>query len=328
MNDIKRVVITGGAGFIGSNLALHFDENHSDIAVLVVDKFRNSETFSNGNLKSFGHFKNLLGFKGEIMQGDINCPKTLKALEEFAPDVIFHQAAISDTTVLEQDQMMRTNVDAFRDLLEICGRINAKMIYASSAATYGNAKSPQRVNECEAPNNVYGFSKLAMDNLGLKYAQMGLSVVGLRYFNVYGKNEFFKGKTASMVLQFGLQILSGQNPRLFEGSGEIKRDFVYIKDILQANIKALSAKSGIYNAATGLARSFESIVDILQSELKTDLKKEFIPNPYAKSYQFHTEADISETKSELGYEPQWSLESGIADYVGEIRKIYEQEIRK
>lgn len=328
MDGIKKVVITGGAGFIGSNLAHYFDENHKDVSVLVVDKFRNNDTFSNGNLKSFGHFKNLLGFNGEIMQGDINCQKTLDTIAEFAPDAIFHQAAISDTTVLEQDEMVRTNVDAFRDLLEICGKIGAKMIYASSAASYGNAKSPQKVGECENPNNAYGFSKLAMDKLGYKYAKIGLNVIGLRYFNVYGKNEFFKGKTASMVLQFGLQILSGQNPRLFEGSGEIKRDFVYIKDVVNANILALKAQSGVYNVATGEARSFESIVDILQDNFKTNLTKEFIKNPYSKSYQFHTQADISQTSKALKYEPQWNLEQGISHYCDHIRQIYENEVKK
>jgi ADP-glyceromanno-heptose 6-epimerase len=328
MKDIKRVVITGGAGFIGSNLAHFFDENHKDISVLVVDNFRNGETFSNGNLKSFGHFKNLLGFKGEIMQGNINCDKTLKAIENFKPNVIFHQAAISDTTVLEQDEMVKTNIDAFRNLLEVCGRVSAKMIYASSGATYGNAKSPQKVGECEEPNNAYGFSKLAMDNLGQKYATMGLEVIGLRYFNVYGKNEFFKGKTASMILQFGLQILKGQNPRLFEGSGEIKRDFVYIKDVVMANILALDAPSGVYNVATGVERSFESIVDILQKEFGTNLKKEFIPNPFISSYQFHTKADIKPTKDALKYEPKFSLEQGIKDYIGEIKRIFETEVKK
>ena len=105
-----------------------------------------------------------------------------------------------------------------------------------------------------------------MDDLGRKYAKKGVVVVGLRYFNVYGAREFYKNKTASMVLQFGLQILSGKNPRLFEGSDKIKRDFVYIKDIVRANLLALNAASGVYNAATGTARSFQEIVDILQRE--------------------------------------------------------------
>lgn len=321
----KRIVITGGAGFIGSSLAHYFDQNHPECEVLVVDKFRSDEKFSNGNLKSFGHFKNLLGFGGEIYEGDINCSKTLNLIKDFNPDIIYHEAAISDTTVREQDELMRTNLNTFKDLLEICTS-QTQMIYASSAATYGNAKSPQKVGECEAPNNVYGFSKLKMDDLGRKYAKMGFKVVGLRYFNVYGKGEFFKNKTASMVLQFGLQILSSQAPRLFEGSDKIKRDFVYIKDVISANLLALNAVSGVYNVATGKPRSFQDIADILQKELGVNLGNEYIKNPYEKSYQFHTQADIEPTKSALGYEPSWSLEEGIRDYLPEIKRIYEEEI--
>ncbi|EJP74235.1 ADP-glyceromanno-heptose 6-epimerase [Campylobacter sp. FOBRC14] len=324
--DGKNIVVTGGAGFIGSALAHYLDENFKDARVLVVDKFRSNETFSNGNLKSFGHFKNLLGFKGEIFAGDINCKDTLQKIADFRPDVIFHEAAISDTTVREQDELVKTNVNAFVNLLDICESGGTKMVYASSGATYGNAKSPQKVGECEAPNNVYGFSKLAMDNIGKIYAKRGVSVVGLRYFNVYGKGEFFKNKTASMILQFGLQILAGKAPRLFEGSDKIKRDFVYIKDIINANLKALDAPSGVYNAATGRARSFQDIADILQREIGVNLGNEYIKNPYLGSYQFHTQADIEPTKKALGYESQWSLEEGIKDYLPEIKRIFKEEI--
>lgn len=324
--DGKKILITGAAGFIGSALAHYFDENFKNTRVLAVDKFRSEETFSNGNLKSFGHFKNLLGFKGEIYAGDINDENTLEKIRRFAPDVIYHEAAISDTTVREQDELIKTNVNAFVNLLDICENTGAKMIYASSGATYGNAKSPQKVGECEAPNNAYGFSKLAMDNIGKIYAARGVSVIGLRYFNVYGKGEFFKNKTASMVLQFGLQILAGKTPRLFEKSDEIKRDFVYIKDIIEANLKALDAKSGVYNAATGNARSFQDIADILQREIGVDLGNEYVPNPYVGSYQFHTQADVNPTKEALGYESKWSLEEGIRDYLPEIRRIFKEEI--
>lgn len=322
----KRIVITGAAGFIGSALAHYFDDNCPICEVLGVDKFRSDEKFSNGNLKSFGHFKNLLGFKGEIYEGDINCAKTLDLIEKFKPDIIYHEAAISDTTVREQDELMRTNLNSFKDLLEICVKTGAKIIYASSGATYGNAKSPQRVGECESPNNVYGFSKLKMDHLAQKYAKFGVEAVGLRYFNVYGKGEFFKNKTASMVLQFGLQILSGNAPKLFEGSDKIKRDFVYIKDIINANLLAINAPSGVYNAATGKARSFQDIADILQRELGVNLGNEYIKNPYSGSYQFHTEADIEPTKAALKYEPKWSLEEGIKDYIPEIKRIFKEEL--
>ncbi|MBN2816912.1 MAG: ADP-glyceromanno-heptose 6-epimerase [Campylobacterales bacterium] len=326
----KTILITGGAGFIGSNLAFYFQNNHPDAKVVVVDSFRSGETLSNGNLKSFGHFKNLVGFTGEIISGDINDKDLLLKLEtDYKFDYIFHEAAISDTTALEQDLMIKTNVNAYKDLLDIAIAHGANMIYASSAATYGNAESPQRVGR-EAPNNVYGFSKLSMDHLSREYMKKtDITIVGLRYFNVYGAGEYFKNTTASMVLQFGHQILAGKNPRLFEGSDKILRDFIYVEDIIQANIKAMHPKeSGIYNVGTGKARSFQDIVDILQRELGTSLVCEYIPNPFVGSYQFHTEADITTTKEALGYAPAYEMEDGIKAYVAEIRRIYETEVKK
>ncbi len=331
-DDLKgnTILITGGAGFIGSSLAFYFQHNHPDAKVVILDSFRSGETLSNGNLKSFGHFKNLLGFNGEIISGDINDKGLLLDLEmNYKFDYIFHEAAISDTTALEQDLMIKTNVNAFKDFLNLALEHNANMIYASSAATYGNAESPQRVGR-EAPNNVYGFSKLSMDNLSREYIKKyNISIVGLRYFNVYGPREFFKNTTASMILQFGHQILAGKNPRLFENSDKILRDFIYIEDVVQANIKAMQPKeSGIYNVGTGKARSFQDIVDILQKELGTSLACEYIPNPFVGSYQFHTQADIQTSKDALGYAPAYEMEDGIKAYASEIKRIYETEVKK
>ncbi|OHE03404.1 MAG: ADP-glyceromanno-heptose 6-epimerase [Sulfurimonas sp. RIFOXYD12_FULL_33_39] len=325
----KTVLITGGAGFIGSNLAFYFQENHPEAKIVVLDSFRSKETLSNGNLKSFGHFKNIIGFKGEVISGNINDKELLLSLElNYKFDYIFHEAAISDTTALEQDLMIRTNVNAYKDLLELAIKHGANMIYASSAATYGSAASPQRVGR-ESPQNVYGFSKLCMDNLSREYMkESDISIVGLRYFNVYGPREYFKNTTASMILQFGHQLLAGKNPRLFEHSDKILRDFIYIEDIIQANIKAMNPKeSGIFNVGTGKARSFQDIVDILQKELGTSLTCEYIPNPYIGSYQFHTEADIESTKEILGYEPRFEMEDGIKAYISEIKRMYEEEVK-
>jgi len=325
----KTILITGAAGFIGSNLAFYFQKNYPDATVVAFDLFRSGETFSNGNLKSFGHFKNLLGFNGIVISGDINDKEALKELENnYKFDYIFHQAAISDTTALEQDIMLKTNVNAYEDLLKIAIKHGANMIYASSAATYGD--SDRFEVGYEQPNNVYGFSKVMMDNITYKYLQKNLdiSIVGLKYFNVYGEREYFKNKTASMVVQFGHQILKGLTPKLFEGSDKILRDFIYIEDIIQANIKACNPKkSGVYNVGTGKARSFEDIVNILQKELAIDNGKEYIPNPFIGSYQFFTEANIETTRENLGYEPRFSMEEGIKAYIPEIKRLYEEEVK-
>jgi ADP-L-glycero-D-manno-heptose 6-epimerase len=330
-NDIdfnnKCVLITGAAGFIGSNLAFYFQNNFPDCTIVALDCFRSGETFSNGNLKSFGHFKNLLGFNGVVVSGDINDKELLEDLKSsYKFDYIFHQAAISDTTVQEQDVMMKTNVNAYEDLLKLAIVHGANMIYASSAATYGD--SDRFEVGYEQPNNAYGFSKVMMDNITYEYMKkdLDISIVGLKYFNVYGPREFYKNSTASMVVQFGHQILKGDTPRLFEGSDKILRDFIFIEDIIQANIKATNPKqSGVYNVGTGKARSFEDIVNILQSELAIDNGKEYIPNPFVGQYQFFTQANIETTRENLGYEPRFEMEDGIKAYIPEIKRLFKEE---
>ncbi len=320
----KTILITGGAGFIGSNLAFYFQDNYPNSKIVVFDKFRDGTKFDNGNLQSFGHFKNLLGFKGTIISGDINSSEDLKKLEDYKFDYIFHEAAISDTTVINQKIMMDTNVNAFKTILDLAVKQNSVVIYASSGATYGGSNI-FKVGY-EVPNNVYGYSKFVMDNISKDYYDK-IKVVGLRYFNVYGAREYFKGKTASMVLQFGLQLLKGEEAKLFEGSNKILRDFIYIEDVIQANIKACKAKeSGIYNVGTGIARSFQDIVDILKRELNISRDDIYIPNPFIGSYQFFTEADIDDTKEMLNYSPNYSLEDGIKLYINEIKRIYKEEI--
>ena len=266
----------------------------------------------------------MIGFKGEIIVGNINDKSLLKRLEEeYCFNYIFHQAAISDTTVEEQDTMLQTNVSAFEDLLKIAIKHNAKMIYASSASTYGNGDKFEI--GYEMPNNIYGFSKNMMDNITLKHIKNNqeISIIGLRYFNVYGPKEFFKGKTASMILQFGHQILKGQTPKLFVRSDSILRDFVYVEDIIQANVQACTAnKSGVYNVGTGNARSFEDVVNILQKELEIDNGKDYIDNPYVGKYQFYTQANIQTTTDDLDFRPQYNLEDGIKNYIPEIKNTF------
>ena len=323
----KTILITGGAGFIGSNLAFYFQENFPKSKVIVFDCFRNDETFQNGNLKSFGHYKNLIGFRGDIICGNINNDDDLALLDDYKFDFIFHHAAISDSRVYDQEIIMKTNVNSFYDLLSIAKKDSAVMIYASSAATYGNLPSPQTVGK-ESPENPYGFSKYIMDQIATRYSKENpdLSIVGLRFFNVYGPREYYKANTSSMVIQLGHQILDGKIPRLFKGSDQIFRDFIYIDDVLQACIKACDPKqNGSYNVATGIPRSFQEIADILQNELDTDLGTEYFSNPY-DGYQMNTQADILGTRKNLGFEPKFSLEKGIKAYIPEILRLHGTDI--
>ena len=325
-ND-KTILITGGAGFIGSSLAFYFQKNFIDSKIIVFDCFRNDETFHNGNLKSYGHYKNLIGFKGDIICGNLNSKDDLALLNEYKFDFIFHQAAISDTRVYDEEIIMKTNVNSFYDILGIARKDSAVMVYASSAATYGNLPSPQVVGK-ESPENPYGFSKYIMDQIANRYSKKNpdMIIVGLRFFNVYGPNEFYKAKTSSMVIQLGHQILSGKAPRLFENSDQISRDFIYIDDVIQANIKACSPlNNGTYNVGTGIPRNFQEIADILQKELETDLGTEYFLNPY-DGYQIDTQADILSTQKNLGFNPKFSLEKGIKAYIPEILRLHETDI--
>jgi len=322
----KTILITGGAGFIGSNLAFYFQQNFPSSNIVIFDCFRSESIFSNGNLQSFGHYKNLIGFQGRIICGNINNSTHLNILSDYKFDYIFHQAAISDTRVDDQSIVMETNVNSFYNLLKIAKKNQAIMIYASSAATYGSVPSPQTEGH-EGPENPYGFSKLMMDQIANQYSEDSpeMTIVGLRYFNVYGPREFYKAKTSSMIIQLGHQILSGKAPRLFENSNKILRDFIYIDDVIQANIKACQAKrNGTYNIGTGKPRSFQDIADILQKELGTDFQTEYFENPY-NNYQMHTQADITNSMQYLDFKPKVSLEKGINSYMPEIKRLYEFE---
>ena len=316
----KTILITGGAGFIGSNLAFYFQNNYPESHIVIFDCFRNGKLLSNGNLQSFGHYKNLIGFKGDVICGNINNKKDIATLSDFKFDYIFHQAAISDTRAYNQELVFQTNINSFYDFIQIAKRNNSILIYASSAATYGSLPSPQKIG-VESPENPYGYSKFAMDQIAYRFRN-DIQVIGLRYFNVYGNKEFYKGKTSSMVIQLGHQILSNKPPKLFKGSDKIFRDFIFIDDVIQANLKACQSKSnGVFNVGTGLPRSFQDIADLLQLELGTEMETDYFLNPY-EGYQMHTQADITLTKEKLGFKPIITLESGIKTYIPEIKRLH------
>jgi ADP-L-glycero-D-manno-heptose 6-epimerase len=306
--DNKNVLITGGAGFIGSNLTKYIQEKYPTAKIVVLDKFFN------------GHFKNLIGFKGELIAGDISDIKIYEQLNNYKFDYIFHQAAITDTTVLDQEKMINVNTNSFKEIIKMGYKINSVIVYASSAAVYGNSPAPNKVGKGEIPENVYGYSKYLLDQYVLQHKKRyPNNIIGLRYFNVYGPGELYKGKMSSMIYQLALQMKAGKNPRIFK-KGEQKRDFVYVKDIIQANIKAaLSGKSGIYNVGCGKARTFNDIISILNTTMKTEFKTEYFDNPY-DFYQDNTEADISKTESDLDYTPKYNLEKGIEDYYNNYLK--------
>ncbi len=297
-------LVTGGAGFIGSNLTLALQEKWPDARLTVIDDFRS------------GDFKNLLGYRGDFVAADLAMLDWREQFGEERFDAIFHLASITDTTLHEQFPQVHDNVESFRRLLRFARPNRTPVIYASSAATYGAVTGMSRESDAAAPANVYAFSKVIMDNLARRAAadDPDWKIVGLRYFNVYGPREAHKGVPASMVLHLSRQMKAGKNPRIFK-YGEQKRDFVYVKDIVQGTLRALEAKeSGIYNLGSGRARSFNELIQVLNKSLGTNFEPEYFDNPHVH-YQNHTEADLRGVRKSLGYEPQFTLEAGVADYM-------------
>ena len=319
-----NILITGGAGFIGSNLAIYFQENFPEANIVIFDAFNNGVKLENGNYQYLGSFKNLKDFRGNIICGDLTNQKDLDFLYKFKFDIIFHLAAISDTRVEDQRLVFKTNINSFYNIIELSNYLGAKLVYASSAAVYGNTNKKTLSIGDENPNNPYAFSKLAMDNVTFSKikSEKKSKIIGLRYFNVYGNKEQFKGLTSSTILQFALQIKNNKAPTLFENSENICRDFVYIKDVIQATIKAgFSDANGVYNVGTGIARSFQDIADTVQRHLGTNYKYTYTKNPYTEGYQYFTQANISETEFKIGYKPEFDIEAGIKDYIKIIKNL-------
>ena len=305
----KKVLITGGAGFIGANLVMEIQEKYPKAEIFVID-----------NLSS-GNFRNLSEFKGDIIVDNILNIDLDKSFPQL--DVIFHQAAITDTIIPknEEQKVIYENVESFRRILDYALSHNTHLIYASTSGIYGNSTPPMKVDKEEYPLNAYAFSKLIQDNIAKKYFDLfekkNLKLVGLRYFIVYGPKEYYKvtKEKGSLIWKFYSQMKEGKKPVLF-GDGKQKRDFVYVKDVTEINFLSLETKrNGIFNVGTGKAITFNEIINILNKCLKTDLEPKYQENPFKDSYQYYTEADISTAKEYLNWEPKYTFEQGIRDYL-------------
>lgn len=303
----KKILVTGGAGFVGSNLVMAIQEKYPEADITVID-----------NLIS-GNFRNLDGYKGDFIADNI----INLDLEKYFPDldVIFHQAAITETIFSNSQKMIFENVESFRKILNYSLSHNIDLIYASASGVYGQSPIPMKIGKNEIPIVSYTFSKLVADNIARKYFDLFESrkkkLVGLRYFIVYGPRENYKiSKTkGSIILKLYNQMKKGERPLIF-GNGEQKRDFVYVKDVVRTNFLALEAKrNGVFNVGVGKARTFNDSVSVLNKFLKTNLEPVYKENPIKDIYQYNSEADLTETKEALGYEPEYALEQGIRDYL-------------
>lgn len=304
---MRNILVTGGAGFIGSNLVLALQERYNEARFVVVDDFRS------------GDFKNLQGYRGDFVAADISRLDWQAQFKDLVFDAIFHEASVTDTTVHDQFLQTHDNVEGFRRLLEFAALTQTPVVYASSAATYGIGAGTMREDQPPAPANIYAFTKVQLDNLARIYSRQQPSwrIVGVRYFNVYGPREAHKKAAASMIYQLYAQMKSAKRPRVFK-HGEQKRDFVYVKDVVALTMAAVSApRSTVYNCGSAQPFSFNEVITTLNQCLGTRLEPDYFDNPYS-FYQPHTEADMQRAKAELGFTPQYPPARGIADYVAAL----------
>ena len=304
------IIVTGGAGFIGSNLIEALNAR-GDTEILVVDRSPDSRNLANLRISEF-------------MQPD----EFRRALERDALppriEAIFHQGACADTTCDDRAYMMDNNFTFSKEVLHFALARRIPLVYASSAAVYGasTAFAPSRENE--RPLNLYGISKLDFDNHVREVAASSESVIaGLRYFNVYGPRESHKGKMASMVYQLYRQLRSSGRAHLFTGTdgyadGEQRRDFVFVGDVVRVNLAFAEGtiRSGIFNVGTGQSRSFNDVANAIVERIGTGAI-EYVPFPENLSgrYQSFTQADLSGLR-DAGYSENFSsLEDGIAKSV-------------
>lgn len=305
------IIVTGGAGFIGSNIVKGLNERGVE-DVLVVDNLANAQKHLNLNRLSITDFID----KQEFLQ-------KLPYLSGIK--TIFHQGACSSTTEMDGIYMMNNNYEFSKKLLHHCLDHRIDFVYASSASVYGNGDQGFREERsCEYPLNVYAFSKFMFDNYVRSIFKKGAAatqILGLRYFNVYGYQENHKGNMASVIFHFYNQIQAGGKMKLFEGSDSFLRDFIFVDDVVKVNLHFYDNKhSGIFNCGTGQARSFMDIAKIIQAaEPHTEVETIPFPDHLKGKYQTFTQADLSHLR-QAGYQAEFvSLEKGVTQYYQKLK---------
>lgn len=308
------IIVTGGAGFIGSNIIKGLNERGRD-DILIVDNLTKMEKFKNiQGLKALDYIDKV-DFANALANGKIAQEKI---------DVIFHEGACSDTMEYNGKYMMQNNFEYTKNLMHFAVARKIQMIYASSASTYGSGAHGFSENPaCEEALNVYAFSKLFFDNYARRYFDtLPSQLVGLRYFNVYGPQENHKGKMASMIYQMYNQWMAEGKVKLFEGidgyaNGEQTRDFIYVKDVVKVNLFFWDHPKlrGIYNCGTGTAHTFNTLAKGVLKHFGSG-ELEYIPFPdvLRGKYQSYTQANVDKLLA-VGYDGGFTdIEEAIAEY--------------
>ncbi len=309
------IVVTGGAGFIGSCFLKKLnDRNISNI--LVVDELGTGAKWKNLVGKNIADVVHKTAFRTNLLAG------------EYGADIeaIVHLGACSRTTEEDADYLLENNYEYSKDLARYAADRNIRFIYASSAATYGSGGSGYSDNEYDAlePLNMYGFSKHLFDNW-VRLNGYDTRFVGIKFFNVFGPNEYHKGDMASLVYKAYRQVVDTGVIRLFRSyrpeyaDGEQKRDFVYVKDAVDImwDMLRLGEIAGIFNLGTGKARSWNDLARSVFRALGREPRIEYIdmPESLKNQYQYFTEADMEKLGQTRAEHEFTSLEDAVADYV-------------
>ncbi len=310
---MSSIVVTGGAGFIGSCVVRTLNDRGID-DIIIVDNIASTEKWMNMRNKKYSKYVNKRDFLAQINDYDITA--------------VIHLGACSSTTETDFDYLNVNNVEYTKALWSYCIEHGAQFIYASSAATYGDGScgfdDKTDINKL-LPLNGYGYSKQMFDQWALKQEKRPKQYVGLKFFNVYGPNEYFKGTMASMIYHGYKQVMDKGAIRLFKScrpdyqDGMQLRDFVYVKDVCDVIMYFLDhgEYSGIYNVGTGKAQSFKELAESVFYALGREPQLEYIdmPEHLREKYQYYTQADIAKLR-EAGYEKEFhTLRTGAADYV-------------
>ncbi len=311
------IVVTGGAGFIGSQLITGLNKiGREDI--LVVDDLTDGKKFENLVANRFSDYMDKTEFRRLIAQRDQLCHEI---------DFIFHQGACSTTTEWDGQYMMDNNYTYSKELLHFCIERTIPFVYASSAAVYGVNTNFSEVSENESPVNVYGYSKLLFDNYVRRLnSEIKTQVVGLRYFNVFGSGESHKKGMASVVYHFNNQIKETGELKLFKGShgygdGEQLRDFIFVDDSVNVNLWMMEhfEVSGIFNVGTGEANSFNDIAKLVVDwHGKGNIKYIPFPDTLKGSYQSFTKANLEQLRSTGCNYKFTSLKEGVDSYLNTL----------
>ncbi|MCS7052732.1 MAG: ADP-glyceromanno-heptose 6-epimerase [Ignavibacterium sp.] len=311
------IIVTGGAGFIGSAIVWRLNSLGYE-QIIIVDELGTNDKW-----------KNLVGLKfQEFIHKDNFISLVIEDSIDFPVEAIIHMGANSSTTEKDADHLFSNNYLYTQELAKYSLSKNIRFIYASSAATYGDGSlgfdDDESKLETLRPLNMYGYSKHLFD-LWAKRNNILDKIVGIKYFNVYGPNEYHKGEMRSVVHKAFEQVRDTGKVRLFKSlnpkykDGEQMRDFIYVKDAVDMTLHFLENKdkNGLYNVGSGVARTWIDLVKALFNALEKPVNIEFIdlPEQLKEKYQYFTEANLSKIKS-AGYKKEInSLETGISDYV-------------